>query len=95
MKKNLLRMLTAFRPLALTMAFFSVMALASCSDSNDNKDNPAPEPTPTEELPDYTLFIYGHSGGHMDEIIVGDRPHEAAHRGLLRGEIAVPALQPG
>ena len=48
------------------------IALVSC---NENKDNPAPEPTPapqptpTEELADYTLFIYGHAGGQMDYII--------------------------
>ena len=42
------------------------VALASCSDS---KDNPTPEPTPSVELADYTLFIYGHAGGDMDEYI--------------------------
>ena len=63
MKKNLLWM--------LTMVFCGTMVLSSCSDNNDNKDNPTPEPTPTpsEELADYTLFVYGHTGGHMDEII--------------------------
>lgn len=46
------------------------MALISCSD---NKDTPAPEPTPTpsEDLADYTLFIYGHADGYMDHIIDG------------------------
>ena len=46
----------------------STMVLTSCSD---NKDNPTTEPTttPSEELADYTLFIYGHAGGHMDKII--------------------------
>ena len=45
------------------------MALTSCSESTDNKDNPTPGPTPAGELADYTLFIYGHAGGHMDDII--------------------------
>ena len=49
--------------------FCGAMVLTSCHDSNDNKDNPTPEPTPAEELADYTLFIYGHAGGHMDQII--------------------------
>lgn len=45
-----------------------IMSLTSCSDSNENQ---TPKPTPTEELADYTLFIYGHAGGHMDHIIDG------------------------
>ena len=58
MKKNLLWMLAAF-------LLCGSMALASCSDKNDNQDNG----TPAEDLADYTLFVYGHSGGHMDQII--------------------------
>ena len=46
MKKSLLWMLTAIRPLMLVMAFCGAMSLASCSDSSINKDNPTPEPTP-------------------------------------------------
>ena len=71
MKKNLLLMLSTIWPLVLTMIFSCTMALASCSDNKDNSGTPAPEPAPTEELADYTLFIYGHSGGHMDDIIEG------------------------
>ncbi len=58
MKKNLLWMLAAF-------LLCGSMALASCSDKNDNQDNG----TPAGDLADYTLFVYGHSGGHMDQII--------------------------
>jgi hypothetical protein len=61
MKKNLIMMLAA-------ILLCGIIALTSCSDS---KDNPATDPTPTEELADYTLFIYGHAGGHMDQIIDG------------------------
>ena len=63
MKKNIIWMLAAILLLCGTMA------LISCSDSNDNKDDTTPEPTPAVELADYTLFIYGHAGGDMDEII--------------------------
>ena len=45
-----------------------VMALTSCTDSGDNP-TPSPDPTPTGDLADYTMFIYGHAGGHMDHII--------------------------
>ena len=48
------------------------IALVSCNENKDNptpEPTPAPEPTPTEELADYTLFIYGHAGGQMDYII--------------------------
>ena len=62
MRKNLLWMLAA-------ILLCGTMALTSCSESTDNKDNPAPGPTPAGELADYTLFIYGHAGGHMDDII--------------------------
>lgn len=59
MKKNLLWMLVA-------ILLCGTIALASCSDNNDNT---TPNPTPTEDLADYTLFIYGHAGGNMDDII--------------------------
>ena len=62
MKKNLLKMLVAM----LTLC--GVMALTSCTDSGDNP-TPSPDPTPTGDLADYTMFIYGHAGGHMDHII--------------------------
>ena len=62
-KKNVLLWMLA------AILFCGAMVLTSCHDSNDNKDNPTPEPTPAEELADYTLFIYGHAGGHMDQII--------------------------
>lgn len=59
-------MLSTVWPLVLTMIFSCTTALASCSDNKDNSGTPAPEPAPTEELADYTLFIYGHSGGHIE-----------------------------
>ena len=59
MKKNLLWMLAA-------ILLCGTIALISCSDNNDNT---TPNPTPTEDLADYTLFIYGHAGGNMDDII--------------------------
>ena len=62
MRKNLLWMLAA-------ILLCGTMALTSCSESTDNKDNPTPGPTPGGELADYTLFIYGHAGGQMDDII--------------------------
>ena len=58
MIKNLFRMLSA-------IVLCSTMVLTSCSDKNDNQDNG----TPAGDLADYTLFVYGHSGGHMDQII--------------------------
>ena len=41
----------------------------SCARDVDNPVNPSPDPTPTEDLAEYTLFIYGHAGGRMDRII--------------------------
>ncbi len=58
MIKNLFRMFSA-------IVLCSTMVLTSCSDKNDNQDNG----TPAGDLADYTLFVYGHSGGHMDQII--------------------------
>lgn len=57
------------------------MALLSCSDSNDNKGDTTSEPTPSVELADYTLFIYGHAGGDMDEYIENIRDSEFPTRG--------------
>ena len=62
MKKNLIWMLAS-------ILLCGTMALLSCSDSNDNKGDTTTEPTPSVELADYTLFIYGHAGGDMDEYI--------------------------
>ena len=62
MKKNVIKMLAAILTLCGTMAFMS------CKESIDNP-SPDPEPQPTEDLADYTLFIYGHTGGHMERAI--------------------------
>jgi len=67
MKKKLLWMLAA-------IFLCGTMALISCSDSNDSKndkESPNSDPATTEDLADYTVFIYGHAGGQMDFIIDG------------------------
>ena len=56
--------------LAAIMTFCVAIAFTSCHESHDNPD-PSPAPTPAEDLADYTLFIYGHSGGLMDSVIEG------------------------
>jgi hypothetical protein len=61
MKKNLLWMLA-------TILLGCSMVLASCID-NENSPGNQDNGTPAEDLADYTLFVYGHSGGHMDQII--------------------------
>ena len=71
--KNSTKMRTSIfkRPVFLSAALLALsfaLAMTSCMDARDNP-TPDPEPAPTDELADYTLFIYGHSGGEMDDII--------------------------
>ena len=47
----------------MVLVAFIALTMQSCSKS----DNPTP--SPTEDMADYTLFIYGHAGGRMDWII--------------------------
>ena len=56
MKKNLSMML-------MVLVAFIAFTMQSCSKYDD------PTPSPTEDLADYTLFVYGHAGGRMDWII--------------------------
>lgn len=65
MKKILFQTLAAIRLMVCALIVGSAVALTSCSDDKDNNENPSP----SEDLADYTLFIYGHAGGQMDDII--------------------------
>lgn len=41
----------------------------ACSEKTDNPATPSDSLSPTDELADFTVFIYGHTGGDMDDII--------------------------
>lgn len=62
--------------LATTLTICASIVFTSCTNSIDNP-TPDPEPTPTEDLADYTVFVYGHSGGRMDFII------ERVYKGIM------------
>ena len=47
----------------MVLVAFIAFTMQSCSKYDD------PTPSPTEDLADYTLFVYGHAGGRMDWII--------------------------